>query len=347
MNQDPNQYPPNNYPQDQPYEPTMPASQPNADNQGNPPPSPYTDGSTQYAAPPSPYPGSGYPAPSSPYGGGQNYNNASGYPPPSGYPGSQTPGSGPRNPYENPSPYGQNPPQPGIYPAQNPYGVPGGAGGGPSYPGYIPPQQPKKRKTWLWITLSIVGGVLILGIIGCSVLFSSISSLVKSADSTSVATITSISDSTPDSTEDNSNTNAGETKVALSATGKTHVLQDVSCTVTSVKIVPGDSEAQPKAGDEFIVIHVQIKNNNSEAQHYNPLDFTMIDSAGKSSDHIYNVPAAYDKQLSFGDLATGKSIEGDLVFEVASSDHTQTFSWDPVTNEFADTPGEAKWVLDL
>ncbi len=340
MSQDPNQYPQNNYPQDQPYEPTIPAYQPNAGKQGNQPSSPYTGDSTQFSSSPSPYPGSGYPAPSSPYGGGQNNNNMSGYPPPSGYPGSQTPVN---NPYEHPSPYGQNTPQPGMFSAQNPYGVPGGAGGGPSYPGYIPPQQPKKRKTWLWVTLGIVGGVLILGIIGCSVLFSSISSLLNTANST--ATITSVATSTPDSTGNNSN--AGETKVALSATGKTNVLQDVACTVTSVKIVPGDSDAQPKPGDEFIVIHVQIKNNSSDVQHYNPLDFAMIDSAGKSSNHIYLVPAAYDNQLSFGDLAAGTSIEGDLVFEVSSSDHTQTFSWNPVANEFAGNPGEAKWVLDL
>jgi uncharacterized protein (UPF0333 family) len=339
MNQDPNQYP-----QNQPYEPTIPASSSNADNQGNPPPPPYTGDSTQYAPPPSPYPGSGYPAPSSPYGGGQNYNSAPVYPPS----GPQTPS----NPYENPSPYGQSAPQSGMFPAQNPYGAPGGVS---PYPGYIPPQPPKKRRTGLWITLSVVGGILILGIIGCSVLFSSLQSYARTADANAQATITSLSDSTPDSTSDstpdstgdNSNTNAGETKVALAATGKSHVLQDVTCTVTSVKIVPGDDEAKPKSGDEFIVIHVQIKNNSSDVQSYNGLDFTIINSAGKSSDHIYFVPSAYEDQLSFGDLPAGGNAEGDLVFEVASSDHTQTLSWDPVANDFATTPGEAKWVLDL
>ena len=41
---------------------------------------------------------------------------------------------------------------------------------------YIPPQfqpqppQPKKSRKWLWITLSVIGGVILLGCIGCGVL---------------------------------------------------------------------------------------------------------------------------------------------------------------------------------
>ncbi len=41
---------------------------------------------------------------------------------------------------------------------------------------YMPPQfqpqppQPKKSRKWLWITLSVIGGVILLGCIGCGVL---------------------------------------------------------------------------------------------------------------------------------------------------------------------------------
>ncbi len=80
-----------------------------------------------------------------------------------------------RIPYEQPqeqpsSPY---PPPPTSYmpppyqPQQPPpyqqavYGQP--------LPGYVQPPQPKKSRRWLWITLSIIGGVILLSCIGCSI----------------------------------------------------------------------------------------------------------------------------------------------------------------------------------
>lgn len=94
-------------------------------------------------------------------------------------------------------PYGQSPPQndPGTY-GQPPYGQPpvygqptsGGTGayeqyghygpttyeqppyGGLPPMGYVPQPPPKRSLKWLWITLGIVGGLLLLGCIGCGVL---------------------------------------------------------------------------------------------------------------------------------------------------------------------------------
>jgi hypothetical protein len=87
------------------------------------------------------------------------------------------------NPYEvpptqypvPPSPYEVPPTQ---YPAPQynqpafgapPYNPPGAAPyGAPPVPGYAQtPQQPKKSLRWLWITLSIVGGILVLSCAGC------------------------------------------------------------------------------------------------------------------------------------------------------------------------------------
>lgn len=70
-------------------------------------------------------------------------------------------------------PYGQ-PPQWG----QQPYGQPPPTQytppqyGVPPVPGYMPPpQQPKRSLRWLWITLGIIGGVLVLGCVGIILLF--------------------------------------------------------------------------------------------------------------------------------------------------------------------------------
>jgi hypothetical protein len=91
---------------------------------------PYDVPPTQYPVPPSPYemPPTQYAAPP--------YNQ-----PAYGAPPYNPPGAAPYNP----APYGA-PPVPGYAQA---------------------PQQPKKSLRWLWITLSIVGGVLVLGCAGC------------------------------------------------------------------------------------------------------------------------------------------------------------------------------------
>ena len=87
------------------------------------------------------------------------------------------------NPYEQgQQPYGQPPygqPQPPYgqpsYDAPQPYGPT--QYGTPPYvapptPAYAPPQQPpKKSNRGLWITLGIVGGLLLLGCVGCALVF--------------------------------------------------------------------------------------------------------------------------------------------------------------------------------
>lgn len=338
MSQDANQNPQNNYPQGQPYEPTQAASPPDRGGQENPPSPAYNplQPGSPYPAPaynptpsgPAPYPD--YQTPSSAYG---NYGNPSGYPP------QPTTGS---NPYENASPYASQP-QPGAFPQPSPYGT--------SYPGYQPPQPPKKRKTWLWVTLGVVGGILVISIIACTLVVTSFSSLVKTTantDATSTAMASNTDVATPESTGTASdNSTSGAVDISPATVGKTNTLQNVDCVVTSVKKVPGDSLAQPKAGDEFIVIHVKITNRSSETEHYNPLDFKVTNSQGKSFTNSYLAPEAYSNQLSFGDLNPSASVDGDLVFEVSSSDHTQTFNWDPTFNDFADNPGVANWTLNI
>ena len=72
-----------------------------------------------------------------------------------------------QNPYEQPQqPYAQPPyDQPPPY-APTQYGAP--PYGAPPAPVYVQPQQqPKKSNRWLWITLGIIGGILLLGCVGC------------------------------------------------------------------------------------------------------------------------------------------------------------------------------------
>ncbi|GCE08588.1 DUF4352 domain-containing protein [Dictyobacter aurantiacus] len=313
MNQNPEQpQQQNNYTQ-YPYDPTQAA------------PPPYDP--TQLASPP--------------YQGNQGYSSPS-YPTPSTA-GNSAPDYLQQSPYAPQSPY----PTPNAQPNQGGYPAPGNFApppGAPQYPGYSP--APKKNRTWLWVTLGIVGVLLVALIASCAIFSNTISHIAQStATTTSTAsTPTTTTDATPTTTDSN---NGGSTSVSGGDSGKTLTLQGVNCTMSQVRIIPGDDYAQPKAGNQFVQLHVKIVNNTNAKQHYNPLDFKVLTSDGRSLTHSYIVPTDYDNQLSFGDLAAGKSVEGNLIFELPTNDHHLVLSWDPTFNMFADNPGEAKWNLGL
>ena len=108
--------------------------------------------------------------PQPPYGQPPNYQNP--------YEQPQPPYGQPQQPYGQPS-YDQPPAYAPTQYGASPYGA-------PPVPGYAPPQQqPKKSNRWLWITLGIIGGVLLLGCVGCVVVFGLIGK-------TAVNTVTSI-----------------------------------------------------------------------------------------------------------------------------------------------------------
>ena len=91
-----------------------------------------------------------------------------------GYDPNQPYGAGqPQPPYGQPQPsYGQPPTQykpPPNYGQQQPYNPsPPMYGGTPPMPNYGQPQK-KSSLRWLWITLAIVGGLLVLGCGGCAI----------------------------------------------------------------------------------------------------------------------------------------------------------------------------------
>ena len=130
--------------------------------------------------------------PQQPYGQPPNYQNP--YEQPQ-QPYGQPPGY--QNPYEQPpygqpqQPYGQSSyDQPPAYaPTQygpSPYGA-------PPAPGYAQPQQPKKSNRWLWITLGIIGGLVLLGCVGCALVFGLIGKGVQQTVSKVEQTATAVS----------------------------------------------------------------------------------------------------------------------------------------------------------
>ncbi len=125
------------------------------------PPAPDEWAPTQYAPQPSPYEPQPVPPPAAGELPPTQYA-----PQPSSY--GQQPVQPP--PYQGNQPaYGQFPqtPQPYGQPLPPPYGQPPQYGGVPPIPvGYAAPPAPQKSLKWLWITLSIVAGVLVLSCAG-------------------------------------------------------------------------------------------------------------------------------------------------------------------------------------
>lgn len=84
----------------------------------------------------------------------------------------------------------------------------------------------------------------------------------------------------------------------------------------------------PGAGFEYIRVNVKLVNNSSKAQSYNPLDFKVQNSTGnrKDSTYIGEVP----NELNYGELASGGSVVGNLIFEVPKDDSNLKLIFNPI-----------------
>jgi hypothetical protein len=238
-------------------------------------------------------------------------------------------------PPQNPDEPGYPPPQQPPYPQETPpQGYPPQQ---PYYPPqYVPPPQ-KKSRTWLWIVLGVLA-VLVLGCIGVSMLvLSSARTTINSVSTTVASTVTTIAE-TP--------TTQGQPASQVSQVGGTITVNDVAVTLTSVKKLAADQFTQPKAGNEFIVVHVKIVNNSTGEVDYNPFDFHVRSGAGNITDEEFGAPSTYtaNNMLSSGKLSAGGNVEGDLIFQVKIGDHKTQLTWQP---SFLGNAGDNAWNLGL
>jgi Domain of unknown function (DUF4352) len=220
-------------------------------------------------------------------------------------------------------PYSQDPqPPPQSYPSYPP----------PPYQQLPPPK--RKRRVWLWIVCILV----ILFIIGA---FASRGGTTTSTPP--VATNAPATGSTPAATQAPATTAPTSN---VSKVGGTITLNDVATTLVSVKRLAADQYTQPKAGNEFIVVHVKIVNHSTGEVDYNPFDFHVRSGAGNITDEEFSVPSTYtgNNELSSGKLSAGGNVEGDLIFQVKKGDHASQLTWQP---SFFGNAGENAWNLGL
>lgn len=97
--------------------------------------------------------------------------------------------------------------------------------------------------------------------------------------------------------------------------------RNAEITVTNVKRSAGGEWDKPKAGMEYIIVTVQIRNvGDSDNLSYNSWDFKMKNSQGQILDDTYTSVDS-DTALSYGDLVPGGQVTGTIAFEQPKGDN--------------------------
>jgi hypothetical protein len=130
----------------------------------------------------------------------------------------------------------------------------------------------------------------------------------------------------------------------VSKVGGTITLNGVQATLVSVKTYPGTDVDIPKAGDEYIVVHVRLHNTTDNEVDYNVFDFHTKSGTGNITDETFVSFVNSSDQLNSGKLAASGSVEGDIVFEVKKGDHLAEITWQP---SFFGNAGDNGWILGL
>lgn len=94
-------------------------------------------------------------------------------------------------------------------------------------------------------------------------------------------------------------------------------LGDREFVVNSVRRSGGFNYNTPKAGKEYVIVNVTIKNLGNDEVSYNPFDFKVQDANGAQETETF---ATLDDSLSSGTLAPGGKVTGSIPFEVPVGD---------------------------
>jgi hypothetical protein len=130
--------------------------------------------------------------------------------------------------------------------------------------------------------------------------------------------------------------------------GDTITMNNVACTLVSVKFIPDDGISVPKAGDIFVVIHLKLINNSTNDFDYLPTDFKGKSGSGNVTDPLPIAPNTYtaNNYIGIGTLSPGGTLEGDIVIEVPRGDHKAELVWQPVSFINSNTTDNV-WNLGL
>lgn len=122
-------------------------------------------------------------------------------------------------------------------------------------------------------------------------------------------------------TGDSSSEQASDTKKEF-AVGDIISINDVEIVVTSVErnYKTNNSSTTPLDGKEYIRLNVQIQNKSKETVRFSGYDWKVEDSNGVIEDMSWTASYYTGDSLDSGELATGGTKKGSIVFEVPVGD---------------------------
>lgn len=129
---------------------------------------------------------------------------------------------------------------------------------------------------------------------------------------------------TASNSSDDSSQAAGSTAATAEKTeykvAETADINKRQITVTEVQrnYQTGNQFAQPESGKEFVIVTVNIVNNDDKALDYNTYDFKLQDSSGVQQSESFM--ALSEGKLNSGSLAPGGKVTGKLAYEVPTGD---------------------------
>ncbi len=96
--------------------------------------------------------------------------------------------------------------------------------------------------------------------------------------------------------------------------------QEISVVSVERDYTTGDEFTQPSSGKEYVKVSLKIQNKSNDTKSFNALNWEMESSDGVIDDYMKAVLAQADDSLGSGDLATGGTKNGSIVFEVPAGD---------------------------
>jgi len=158
--------------------------------------------------------------------------------------------------------------------------------------------------------LMVFGGSLVLFIIGLSMTPSNTSSTPKITETTPTVVTETVA--------------AEPVMKDVYALGEEVKASDgATLVISNLKKSQGLEYNQPKAGMEFVIVTVSIKNTGADIISYNPYDYKMQNSKGQITDGAFAM-VNNDTALASGSLAVGGSVTGTLVYEQPKNDTALT-----------------------
>ena len=100
---------------------------------------------------------------------------------------------------------------------------------------------------------------------------------------------------------------------------ETAVFNDVHYTVINVEYSNGDDWDKPAEGKQYVIVTLKIENKSDEKISYNVYDWTMLNSQGQEDESSFST-IDNDTNLSSGELVSGGSKTGTIVFEEDKND---------------------------